>query len=132
MGNKKEIRFYQRCQNLQNAFKCLKKWVEIKSPSDIEIQGVIQSFEFTFELSWKTLKDFFESQWITFNFPKEILKEAFKTWILEDWDIWFDMLESRNILSHTYDEKMAKNWFEKISKKFFPEIEKFISKIKNF
>jgi len=132
MKNKKEIRFQQRRQNLQNAFKCLKKWVEIKSPSDIEIQGVIQSFEFTFELSWKTLKDFFESQWMTFNFPKEILKEAFKSWILEDWDIWFNMLESRNILSHTYDEKMAKNWFEKISKKFFPEIEKFISKIKNF
>jgi hypothetical protein len=60
--NEKSIRFKQRLQNLNKAHKMLEKGVQIPFPTEIERQGIIQSFEFTFELSWKTLKDFLESQ----------------------------------------------------------------------
>ena len=83
----KTIRWKQRNLNLQNAFKQLEKGVLIGSPSDIEIQGIIQCFEFTFELCWKTLKDHLESQGVEASFPREVIKQAFHYNILYDGEI---------------------------------------------
>ena len=68
------------------------------------MQGIIQSFEFSFELAWKTLKDYLESQGILASFPREVLKLAFQHRILDQGTIWLEMLEQRNLLAHTFNE----------------------------
>ena len=69
--------------------------------------GIIQRFEFTFELGWKTLKEVFESEGlIGLNSPKMVLKEAFVSRLIEDEGIWLKMLMDRNATSHIYSENI--------------------------
>ena len=116
--NPKEIRWKQRFQNLQPAFTQLSKGLAIETPSDIEKQGIIQSFEFTFELSWKTLKDYMESQGILAGFPREVIKQAFHHQIILDGELWLEMMGKRN-LGHTYDAKLAEEAYQLIANKYF-------------
>lgn len=71
--------------------------------------GVIQRFEFTFELAWKSLKEYMEDQGATgdLNFPKGVLKAAYAAGLISDETVWLDMLASRNITSHIYDDAQA-------------------------
>jgi nucleotidyltransferase substrate binding protein (TIGR01987 family) len=77
----------------------------------IIIDACIQRFEFTFELAWKLLKDFFAIQSIFLNFPKEILKEAYAIGLIENEQLWLQMLNDRNLTAHTYNEKLADEIF---------------------
>lgn len=98
----------------------------IEDPSDIERQGVIQSFEFTFELSWKTLKDYLEAQGVLCQFPREVIKQAFQNQIISEGELWLDMLGKRNLLAHTYDEYVAMKAYQLIKQHFAPQIEKLV------
>ena len=71
--------------------------------------GLIQRFEFTFELSWKALKEYMIDQGIKneMQFPKQVLKTAYENRIINDEKVWLDMLEARNSTSHIYDDKAA-------------------------
>ena len=73
----------------------------------LSIDATIQRFEFTFELAWKFLKDFFLERDLVLNYPKEILQEAFAVNLIDNEEIWIKMLKDRNMTSHTYDEKLA-------------------------
>ena len=93
--------------------------------------ALIKSFELAFELSWKTLQSFFKSQgYIEVKSPKGIIKEAFNKEVIQDGQIWIDMLDARNRLSHIYDESMFKEIIIKISKEFCARNRKTLSKIK--
>ena len=100
----KQIRWKQRFENLQKALKRLQRGILLDEPNDLEVQGIIQSFEFSFELAWKTLKDYLESQGVLASFPREVLKLAFQHGILDQGTIWLEMLEQRNLLAHTFNE----------------------------
>ncbi len=126
MDELKTIRWRQRFQNLDKAFLQLKRGLAIDCPSDIERQGVIQSFEFTFELSWKTLKDYLESQGVICQFPREVIKQAFQNQIISEGEIWLDMLGKRNLLAHTYDEVIALEAYNLIKLHFSPQIEELV------
>src|SRR3989339_658105 len=126
----KTIRWQQRFQNLLKAHDQLKKGVAITHPNDIEQQGIIQSFEFTFELAWKTLKDYLESQSIPTNFPKEVIKQAFQYQLIQDGDAWMDMLEKRNLMSHTYDKEKAELALDKIKNHYFSAVTQVITHLK--
>ena len=102
------------------------KALEIVEPSDIERQGIIQSFEFSFELAWKTMKDFLESQGVTCLYPREVLKTAFQYQILDDGEIWLEMLGKRNLLAHTYDEMLALECYRLIKDEFTPCVKKLV------
>lgn len=115
----KQIRWKQRFQNLQHAFAQLQKGLAIAQPNDIEKQGIIQSFEFTFELAWKTLKDFLENQQVNAPFPRDVIKQAFHYQIITDGDTWMDMLEKRNQVAHTYDEAAANTALQLIRNRYF-------------
>lgn len=119
----KNIRWRQRFQNLDRAFGQLQRGLAINDPSDIEIQGIIKSFEFTFELSWKTIKDYLESQGVVCQFPREVIKQAFHYQLLADGEVWLDMLGKRNLLAHTYDEKIALEAYGLIREQYAPQIE---------
>ena len=122
----KNIRWKQRFQNLEKAFDFFEKAVELPSYSDLEAAGLVQSFEFTFELSMKTLKDYLESLGKISNFPREVLKEAFESGILEDGHAWIHMLEKRNELSHTYNHDTVVKAVEIIKHTYYPAIEQLI------
>lgn len=110
----KDIRWQQRFRNLQLAFTQLEKGLGVAVPNDLEKQGIIQSFEFTFELAWKTLKDYLESQKVMAQFPRDVIKYAFQYQIISDGDLWMDMLDKRNTMAHTYDEAKANQVLEQI------------------
>lgn len=123
----KTIRWHQRFQNLKKAYQTLKFGVSVEKPNVLEKLGIIQSFEFTFELSWKTLKDFLESKEVIASFPRDVIKQGFHHEILEDGEVWMEMLEQRNLMSHTYDEEKATLALHKIKNLYFPAITQLIT-----
>jgi len=123
----KDIRWRQRFQNLKKAYQQLKAGVEQKSFTDLEKEGIVQRFEYTFELVWKTLKDYLESQDVIAEFPRDIFKAAFRYNLINNGEIWMDMLEKRNLLSHTYNEKNAKIAFDSVTKKYFYAVQQIVT-----
>lgn len=100
----KDVRWKQRFENFKKAQTFLKESLEKESLSKLEQAGIVQAFEFTFELAWKTLKDYLNYKGVEVLYPRDVLKEAFKSGLIEDGELWMDMLGSRNLMSHTYKE----------------------------
>ncbi|MGA2545255.1 MAG: nucleotidyltransferase substrate binding protein [Rectinemataceae bacterium] len=105
MDELKEKRWRQRFSNLLRAFALFDEGVKSENLNRLEKEGLIQRFEYTFELSWKTMKDYLEGRGIATDYPRETIRESFARGLVEDGEVWMDMLERRNLLSHTYDEK---------------------------
>ena len=124
MEDIKDIRWKQRFQNFKNAFSFLSKAIELIDPSEIEEAGIIQAYEFTFELAWKTLKDYLEFNDVAVKFPRDVIKEAFRYELIDNGDIWLDMLDKRNLMSHTYDETSAQLALSLIKDDYFPQLSK--------
>ena len=111
-----DVRWKQRFDNLQRAYQRLRWALEIhqQDPSNELIRmAVIKAYEFTFELSWKTLKDFLVYNGIDAKLPREVLKQAFATGLL-----WIDMLEERNLMAHTYDDTRARKAVDQIQERY--------------
>jgi nucleotidyltransferase substrate binding protein (TIGR01987 family) len=119
-----DVRWKQRFQNFDRAYRLLAD--ALKDGPDVlsllEKEGVVQRFEFTFELAWKTLKDYMEQGGLTISLvlPRTILKEAFAAGLLQDGQLWIDMLDHRNKLSHTYDETVFENAVKAIATRYLP------------
>lgn len=123
-------RFQQRLADLKNAYDRLREATSKTQHDDLEKDGVIQRFEFTFELAWKTLKTYLEDQGFTDTAsPKKVLQQAFRAEILENGDIWIDMLDARNSLSHLYRQEMSEKIFEKIKTEYVREIASTIARL---
>lgn len=120
----KKIRWKQRFENFEKAFQKLEQAVAQKKYTEIERAGLIQFFEFTFELSWKTLKDYLESVGFTLTTPRDVFKQAFQMGFLEDGHQWMEALEDRNLTAHTYDEATSKKVEKLITDKYFPMIKR--------
>jgi len=103
-----DIRWQQRFSNYQRAFAQLSRFMERTELNELEQQGLIQAFEYTHELAWNTLKDFLADSGNTNIYgSKDATREAFSTGLISDGDIWMDMIKSRNLTSHTYNEEVA-------------------------
>ncbi|MBI5606906.1 MAG: nucleotidyltransferase substrate binding protein [Deltaproteobacteria bacterium] len=124
-----DIRWIQRLNHFNKAFSQLREAFELarqRPLSKLEEQGLIQAFEYTHELAWKTLKDFLESRGVgTLYGSRDTIREAFKTGLIENGDAWMDMINSRNLSSHTYDEITAATIVSAILKDYGPEFEAF-------
>jgi nucleotidyltransferase substrate binding protein (TIGR01987 family) len=96
---------------------------------ELETDGVIQRFEFTFELLWKALKILLEEKGIKALSPKDVFKEAFRLEWIENETVFLNMLEDRNRTSHIYDEKTSREIFENIKKDYLAAIKAIIDKI---
>ena len=116
------IRWKQRFQNFEKAIMLLQDAVKKTSLSDLEKAGVIQFYELTFELAWKTVKDYLEEKNVEVKFPRDAIKEGFLYEIINDGEIWLDMLQKRNLMSHTYDEKNANLAYNLITEQYFDEL----------
>lgn len=130
-----DIRWKQRFQNFEKALEKLNAAViEIQKDdykNEILQAGLIQIFEFTFELAWKTLKDYLENEGFDVPTPKKTLRQAYQSGIIEDGALWIRALDDRNKTSHLYNELIAKEVAVDIVEKYFPIIEKLFKKLKN-
>ncbi|MBO8143713.1 MAG: nucleotidyltransferase substrate binding protein [Thermodesulfobacterium sp.] len=113
---------------LKKAFETLKEGA-FKANSQLEKDGVIQRFEYTFEIFWKTLKILLSYLGIECYSPRSCIKEAFRQGFIEDDEIFLDMLEDRNRSSHIYEEKTAEEIFERIKEIYTEAFEKVIKNL---
>lgn len=120
MENFKDIRWKQRFENYERAYETFARYVNLEVPTELERAGIIQLFEMSFELAWKVLKDYLENEGFLVNSPRETIKEAFRSGIISDGDLWLEALNSRNLSAHTYDEKNAIEAVENIREKYAP------------
>jgi nucleotidyltransferase substrate binding protein (TIGR01987 family) len=130
MNAVKDIRWKQRFQNFERAFMLLEQALHIPKLSEIERAGLIQFFEMSFELAWKLLKDYLETEGFTVISPRDTLKQAFQAGYIEDGHAWLDALQDRNLTAHTYDEATAKAVEKQIRQSYYPLLAKLYQDFK--
>lgn len=108
----------------------LKEALEEDLSNPLLYDGVMQRFEFTYELAWKLMKLYLEFEGIaTVNSPRTAFKEAYAAGVITDGEIWMDMINARNLTVHTYNEQMAKEIYNKVKDKYYPVFAAFKSKL---
>ena len=128
--NQEDIRWHQRFQNLEKAFQEFSSACSLEHYTKLERSGLIQTFEFTFELAWKTLQDLLLSRGYEGNHgPRPVIEQAFQDGIIEDGETWTKMILSRNLSTHTYNEKIAEDLAQLIKSLYFPSMTKLIQKL---
>jgi nucleotidyltransferase substrate binding protein (TIGR01987 family) len=105
-----DIRWHQRFENFERAYVLLSSALADREPdafNELEMEGLVQRFEYTFELAWKTLKDYLEHSGVVLPqiTPSAVIKAAFTAKLIDQGETWMDMLKHRNLMSHTYDFK---------------------------
>ena len=116
-----EIKWRQRFANYQKALTLLQEAVEMESYSKLEMQGLIQCFEYTIELAWKTLQDIIHAKgYQQINGPRPVLRKAFAEGYITDDEEWLLMWDDRLTTSHTYDELAAIEIVANIKNKYYP------------
>lgn len=124
-----DIRWHQRFSNFKRAFSLLREAIEndIDSLNQLEKEGVIQRFEYTFELAWKVLKDKMESDGLVINqiSPKAVVRQAYNAKYIDNVETWLKMIGDRNLMSHTYDFSKFEVIILSIKELYFPLLEDF-------
>lgn len=119
--------------NFRNALQRLKEAateLQQRSASDVVRDGVIQRFEFTYELAWKSTKAYLEDIGIVDKLsPKAVIKEAYAQKIILNEQNWLLMLQDRNMTSHVYEEEMAQEIAERIIVHYINEFELLLQKL---
>ncbi|PIU01088.1 MAG: nucleotidyltransferase [Bdellovibrionales bacterium CG10_big_fil_rev_8_21_14_0_10_45_34] len=119
-----DIRWHQRLHSFSSALHQLSSAVNISKQrkfSDLEKQGVIQAFEFTHELAWNLIKDYFEYQGNSgITGSRDATREAFKMGLVKDGNSWMEMIKSRNQTSHTYNQGTANDIVNKTIQLYYP------------
>ena len=114
-----DIRWKQRFSNYDKAFGELSAAVARGSYDRLSQAGLIQMFELTFELAWKTLKDKLEYDGLKANSPRDTLKIAFQNGAIQNGELWIEALDNRNPPAHTYDEAKSNEAKDLIRGKYF-------------
>jgi nucleotidyltransferase substrate binding protein (TIGR01987 family) len=118
-----DIRWKQRLSNLETAVALLREpLLRVDKLSMLEKEGTVQRFEVALELAWKTLKDYleFEGQTLQPVTPRNVIKAAFAAAVLHDGQTWIDMLDHRNLLSHTYSQPVFDEAVRAIESRYMP------------
>ena len=128
-------RLYQRIENYNKAFNLFKKvreeYIKDKGNDTFKL-AITQSFEIVFELAWKVLKDYMQENGLNVNYPKEVIKEAFNMETIKNGQIWIDMLNTKNLSAHEYNEEKINPMLERIAYDFYGELSLFSEQIKAF
>lgn len=124
-------------EQLEKAFENLKIIIEAYEKEKDKIikdglrDSIIQRFEFVTELSWKLMKKYLDENLVLEVYsPRSVIKESYKQDLIENGELWLDILEDRNLTLHTYDENTANRIKDNIVNKYVLEFEKFIKRIK--
>ena len=124
-----DIRWLQRLENYTKALSNLTEAVELATQrplSNLEKQGLIQSFEFTHELAWNVMKDYFAYQGNpSITGSRDAVREAFSKNLVTNGDVWMSMIKSRNQTSHTYNQGIADEITDLILNRYHAEFMSF-------
>ncbi|RJP85936.1 MAG: nucleotidyltransferase [Desulfobacteraceae bacterium] len=124
-----DIRWIQRFANFRKAVSQLSRFIENSPLNELEEQGLIQCFEYTFELAWNTMKDFYESQGETeIQGSRDAIRLAFKRGLIENGETWMKMIKSRTLTSHTYNEDIAAEISKAVFDMYYPEFIRLMDK----
>ena len=119
-----DVRWKQRFRNFQRAYLLLQEAMEIphEQLSQLEKEGIIQRFEYSFELAWKVLKDKMEWDGLELNqiSPKAVVRQAYAAKYIADAEVWLRMIGDRNLMSHTYDFTKFEAVIESIRQEYLP------------
>ncbi len=119
-----DIRWKQRLHNFNNALKTLTEasaLAQQRPLTQLEMQGLIQGFEFTHELAWNVLKDYLENKGYSGLIgSRDATRTAFKNELIADGEVWMDMIKDRNQTTHTYNLKVAERIAQDILQRFYP------------
>lgn len=123
-------RLEERKFDLENAFQRLKEALQ-ENDTELAIDGTLHRFEFTFELAWKTMKDYLEYNGVIEHTgsPREVIQAAFKQGLIENGEDWIAMMLSRNSLSHLYDEKTSREIYDLIKNKYLFLLKEVLQKL---
>ncbi|MFK5927176.1 MAG: nucleotidyltransferase substrate binding protein [Desulfuromusa sp.] len=125
-----DIRWQQRFNNFMKAFGQFEKFMVKPDLSALEEQGVIKAFEYTYELAWTTLQDFLKYRGQTDIYgSRDVFRKAFQLGLLDDGELWMDMLKSRNATSHTYNEETAREICNAVKVNYYPAFTALIQKL---
>ena len=128
-----DIRWQQRLNNLNSALLQLESAVNLakeRKLSLLEQQGIIQAFEFTHELAWNVMKDYAHLQGnMSIAGSRDASREGFKMGLVQDGDVWMEMIKSRNQTSHTYNKAIADEITAQIQTAYYPAFKAFIEKM---
>ncbi len=117
-----DTRWIQRFQNFEKAydkFEFALSHFNKEQENELYQMALIQTFEFTYELGWKTIKDYLRYSGIKkANLPREVIKHGFQNQIIEDGQVWINMMEDRNLMAHTYNEENARKAVARISNEY--------------
>lgn len=127
-------RWLYRFDNFKRAFLLLREALDLRKKrnmTSLENEGIIQRFEYTWELTWKVLKDYLEHTGIILETitPATVIKAAIAANLIKNGEIWMDALDSRNKMSHTYDYKQFEMIIINIEQYYYPELEEMYSKM---
>jgi nucleotidyltransferase substrate binding protein (TIGR01987 family) len=132
VSNSAEARWRQRLENFRKALTQLDKACEKESYTDLERAGLVQMFEFTYELAWKTLKDMLFYEGFDVKTPRAVIRKSFEVEYLNESDAeaLLDGIEKRNLLSHTYEEQTAAEAVRLIKDSYTPVLRRVFATLK--
>jgi len=116
-----DIRWKQRFANYRKALSQLTKFIDKGALNELEQQGLVQAFEYTYELAWNVMKDYFTYVQADQNVlgSRDAIQLAFNRGLISDGKIWMDMIESRIKSSHTYNEATAQEIADKVVGQYY-------------
>ncbi len=129
-----DIRWQQRLENFGKALLRLHEALDgtAQEPKNHLYQiALIGTFQFTFELSWKTMKDYLIYSGVQVSLPRDVIKQAFHYQLIQDGQVWIDMLEDRNLMAHVYQELAALTAGKSIRERYAPAIEQIHNDLLN-
>lgn len=132
-ADNQDIRWKQRFQNYEKAFNRLSRAIEIVriTPDDDLLQsGLVQTYEYTFELAWKTLKDYLEMEGFLLRSPRETIRQGFQSGYITNAEDWLQALADRNLTVHIYDDEIIARVLKDIYERYFFILQEFYNNFK--
>jgi len=130
---KEDIRWIQRFSNLKKALSNLDEAVKLSEERELtklEKQGLIQSFEYTYELAWNTIRDFYRSKGeVDIQGSRDAFRLAFERGLIEDGQVFMNMIKSRQLSSHTYNEETADDIYQDIVNHYFCAFQELVERL---
>ena len=126
--NDQDIRWKQRFQNYEKAFGRLSRAIEVvrATPDDDLLQsGLVRTYEYTFELAWKTLKDYLEVEGFLLRSPRETIRQGFQSGYITNAEDWLQALADRNLTVHIYDDEVIARVLRDIFERYFFILQEF-------
>jgi nucleotidyltransferase substrate binding protein (TIGR01987 family) len=132
MSDQTDVRWIQRFENYKKALLQLKKFIDKGELNELEEQGIIKAFEYTYELAWNVMKDYYTHQGVTgIQGSRDAIRLAFKRELIMEGEGWMEMIKSRIASVHGYDEKVAAEIAHDIRAVYFKLFSALVTKMES-